>query len=88
MECQRRGVAVPDDLSIMGFGDFELAGQINPPLTTVHVDFRALGQRTGQLILELLGGGAGGGSGATAKGGPRIIDVGLSIVERASVKRG
>ena len=89
MECQRRGVVVPDDLSIMGFGDFELAGQINPPLTTVHVDFRALGLRTGQLILELLGGGTGGsGSGATAKGGPRVIDVGLSIVERASVKRG
>jgi LacI family gluconate utilization system Gnt-I transcriptional repressor len=79
MECQRRGVAVPEDLSVMGFGDFEIGGEINPPLTTVHVDFHALGRLTGETILELL------------KNGPgqpaRIIDVGLSVVERASVGR-
>lgn len=78
MECQRRGVAVPGDLSVMGFGDFEIGREINPPLTTVHVDFRALGQRTGQMILDLLPAGAG----AT----PRIVDVGLHVIERASVK--
>jgi len=78
MECQRRGVAVPDELSVMGFGDFEIGREINPPLTTIHVDFRALGQLTGQTILELLSNG--GGEGA------RIVDVGLQVVERASVK--
>jgi LacI family transcriptional regulator, gluconate utilization system Gnt-I transcriptional repressor len=78
MECQRRGVQVPGDLSVMGFGDFEIGREINPALTTIHVDFRALGQRTGQLILDLMPG--------RAKEAPRIIDVGLRVIERASVK--
>ncbi|HVY81267.1 MAG TPA: LacI family DNA-binding transcriptional regulator [Steroidobacteraceae bacterium] len=80
MECARRGVRVPEDLSVMGFGDFEIGREINPPLTTIHVDFRALGQRTGQIILELL-------SGEKAKT-PRIVDVGLKVLERASVAAG
>lgn len=77
MECQRRGVRVPEDLSVMGFGDFEIGRGINPPLTTIHVDFKALGQRTGELILDLVDeGGA---------GSPQRIDLGLRVVERASV---
>jgi len=78
LECQRQGVRIPEDLSVMGFGDFEIGAQINPPLTTVHVDFRALGQTTGQLLLELL---ATGGNDAS-----RVVDVGLRVIERASVK--
>ncbi|HTV52853.1 MAG TPA: LacI family DNA-binding transcriptional regulator [Steroidobacteraceae bacterium] len=77
MECQRRRLQVPEQLSVMGFGDFEIGTQINPALTTVHVDFRALGQRTARLLLELL-------SGATSPR-PSIIDVGLRVIERASV---
>ena len=78
MECERRGIRVPDDLSVMGFGDFEIGRIINPPLTTIHVDFKALGQRTGQLILELAKG--------VGTKSPQRIDVGLGILERASVR--
>jgi LacI family transcriptional regulator, gluconate utilization system Gnt-I transcriptional repressor len=78
MECQRRGVRVPGELSVMGFGDFEIGREINPPLTTIHVDFRALGLRTGQLILDLIPG--------RTKDTPQIIDVGLKVLERASVR--
>jgi LacI family transcriptional regulator, gluconate utilization system Gnt-I transcriptional repressor len=78
MECQRRGVNVPDDLSIIGFGDFEIGRVINPPLTTVHVDFRALGERTGKLIIDLLKPGA--------SQTPQIIDFGIKVLERASVR--
>jgi LacI family gluconate utilization system Gnt-I transcriptional repressor len=77
MECQRRGVRVPEDLSVMGFGDFEIAAEINPPLTTIHVDFTAVGQRTGKLILELLD---------DNNNKPRILDVGMRMVERSSVR--
>lgn len=77
MECQRRGLRVPEDISVMGFGDFEIGREINPALTTIHVDFTALGRRTGSMILEVL----------AADGGvdPRSIDVGLKVIERASV---
>jgi LacI family gluconate utilization system Gnt-I transcriptional repressor len=78
MECQRRGIVVPDQLSVIGFGDFEIGREINPPLTTIHVDFRALGQRTAHHILALLEGGE--------DDLPLNDDVGLSIIERASVK--
>jgi len=77
MECQRRSVAMPDRLSVMGFGDFEIGREINPALTTIHVDFRALGRRTGQTILKLLSG--------DEQEAPTIEDVGLKVVERASV---
>jgi LacI family transcriptional regulator, gluconate utilization system Gnt-I transcriptional repressor len=80
MESQRRGVRIPEDLSVMGFGDFDIGAQIIPPLTTIHVDFRALGLRTGQLLLELLA--------AEAGDAPQMIDVGLTVVERESVRRG
>lgn len=78
MECQRRGMTVPGDVSIIGFGDFEIGRVINPPLTTIHVDFHALGVRTGAMLVELLAGADG--------GVPTKVDVGLSIVERASVR--
>lgn len=79
MECGRRGVRIPQQLSVMGFGDFEIGREINPPLTTIHVDFRALGQRTGTMVLDLL---------STGKPEPpRIVDVGLAVLERASVRK-
>jgi LacI family gluconate utilization system Gnt-I transcriptional repressor len=80
MEFQRRGIRVPEELSVMGFGDFEIGAQINPPLTTIHVDFRALGERTGRLLLELLS--------ADAGDAPKMIDVGLMVVERSSIRDG
>jgi LacI family gluconate utilization system Gnt-I transcriptional repressor len=79
MECARRGIRVPGDVSVIGFGDFEISGEINPPLTTIHVDFRALGQRTGQMILDLLSAGR--------PAAPRIVDVGLKVLERGSVAK-
>lgn len=78
MQCQRQGIDVPGQLSVLGFGDFEIGSQINPALTTVHVDFKALGQRTGTLLLDLLGDEVG--------GDPQRIDIGLRVVERDSVQ--
>ncbi len=78
MECQRHGIRVPEDLSVMGFGDFEIGSVINPRLTTIHVDFKALGQRTGQLLLQLV-------NGETTLP-PQRIDVGLRVIERTSVR--
>jgi LacI family gluconate utilization system Gnt-I transcriptional repressor len=77
MELQRRGIGVPGDISVMGFGDFEIGREINPALTTIHVDFTALGGRAGRMILEVLR--------AEEQPRSRIIDVGLELVERASV---
>ena len=78
MEAQRRGVTVPDRLSVVGFGDFEVGRIINPPLTTVHVDFTGLGRRAGAALLDLL---------ASEEAAPPVrLDVGLRIIERQSVR--
>jgi LacI family transcriptional regulator, gluconate utilization system Gnt-I transcriptional repressor len=53
-ECQRRGVGVPDDISIAGFGDYEIAAVCVPSLTTINPFPREIGRRVAELILSVL----------------------------------
>lgn len=55
-ECQRRGVPVPDRISIAGFGDYEIAGVSVPSLTTINPHPRDIGARVVALIGDLLDG--------------------------------
>ncbi|MEM7022866.1 MAG: LacI family DNA-binding transcriptional regulator [Pseudomonadota bacterium] len=82
MECHRRGIKVPDDLAIAGFGDFEIGAQIVPSLTTVRIDCAGIGRRTGELLLDLLAK-----RHALAEGGQETIDVGFELIERQSTRR-
>lgn len=51
-----RGIAVPDQLSVTGFDDTELAGYLTPPLTTVRTDIGAWGRATALTALALIEG--------------------------------
>ncbi|RAR57795.1 LacI family transcriptional regulator [Paraburkholderia unamae] len=51
MQCHRRGIRVPHDMAVAGFGNFELAACCHPPITTVSVDAYGIGSRTGELLL-------------------------------------
>lgn len=55
-ECQRRGVDVPGQVSIAGFGDYEIAGISVPTLTTVNPFPSKIGAMTGDLVLAALDG--------------------------------
>ncbi|MFM7334468.1 MAG: LacI family DNA-binding transcriptional regulator [Tabrizicola sp.] len=55
-ECQRRGVRVPEDIWIAGFGDYEIAGIAVPALTTINPFPREIGARAAALILDVLDG--------------------------------
>lgn len=46
------GLAVPDDVSVVGFDDIHLASYVRPALTTVHQPIRALGQRAAEILLD------------------------------------
>jgi len=51
MEAARQaGRRIPEDLSVVGFDDIELAGCVSPPLTTVHVDKVGMGRLAVQLL--------------------------------------
>jgi len=77
IEAQARGLKVPEDLAIVGFGDQELARSVDPLLTSVRVDRPALGQAAAKALLDQLKGG---------KVSNRIIDIGFEIIQRESTK--
>ena len=52
------GLKVPDDMSITGFDDIDLAGVAFPPLTTVAVPIREMGELVGDHILARMQGAA------------------------------
>ncbi len=50
---RERGISIPDDLSIAGHDDIQLAGCIDPPLTTVGWPMYELGQQSVRYLYSL-----------------------------------
>jgi DNA-binding LacI/PurR family transcriptional regulator len=48
------GLQVPEDLSIVGFDDLDVASHSNPPLTTVHQPIRQKGEEAARLLLRMV----------------------------------
>ncbi|KUZ02489.1 LacI family transcriptional regulator [Burkholderia territorii] len=54
MACHRRGLSVPADIAVAGFGNFEVATCCHPTITTVSVDAYGIGLHTGEALLAAL----------------------------------
>lgn len=54
--AHRRGLSVPGDLSVAGFGDDAIAGFVWPPLTTIRQPTRVLGFEAADLLLATAAG--------------------------------
>lgn len=74
-EARARGLRVPQDLAVMGFGGADFAAHLEPGLSTVQVDGAGIGQRAAAQVLARCRGEA---------VAPRVVDLGFTIVERAS----
>lgn len=51
-----QGLSIPDDISIIGFGDIYLSKYLNPPLTAVKRPFRKIGNAAAELLLKRISG--------------------------------
>jgi LacI family transcriptional regulator, gluconate utilization system Gnt-I transcriptional repressor len=75
VEALHRGLRIPQELAVCGFGDADFAAHLHPSLTTVHVDGARIGRLAAQLIVQ------------RCSGKPieqPVIDLGFRIVERES----
>ncbi|PYE90049.1 LacI family DNA-binding transcriptional regulator [Phyllobacterium leguminum] len=77
-ECQRRRIAVPDELGICGFNDLEMMAVANPAITSVRTFREEMGGRAFELLLGSLNG---------APVGEGIVDLGFELVRRESTRR-
>jgi LacI family gluconate utilization system Gnt-I transcriptional repressor len=75
-EAQAGGLSVPGALAVMGFGDMPFAAHTHPALSTVRVDGAEIGRQAARFILDRVG---------NREAGPKVRDIGFSIVQRASV---
>ncbi|MEO3475426.1 LacI family DNA-binding transcriptional regulator [Roseomonas sp. CAU 1739] len=75
LECQRRGLSVPGRIAVTGIGDFDIAAEIPPGLTTVRLHAREIGRQAAGLMLRRL-------EGDTA--GDKVLDLGFELVVRGS----
>ena len=73
MEAGRR---IPQDVSVMGFDNVELASIVHPPLTTIHQPKYEIGQAAVEILLRLAGRGE--------HQGPEHRLFGVELVERQS----
>jgi LacI family gluconate utilization system Gnt-I transcriptional repressor len=55
-EARVQGIAIPERLAVCGFGDLELSGASEPPITTVGVDGAAMGRLAAERLLARLAG--------------------------------
>lgn len=71
VECQSRGIRVPEDVSIGGNGDSDLAQSFEPSITTVTVPKEVIGWEAADYLIRSLAGGVPGPS--------RLLDIGLAV---------
>ncbi|OSP55992.1 substrate-binding domain-containing protein [Pseudoruegeria sp. SK021] len=76
-ECQRRGISVPNDIAIAGFGDYEIADIAVPPLTTIDAHASEIGQQTAAMIVDLL-------QNKASPSEPRFLDITPTLLVRES----
>jgi LacI family gluconate utilization system Gnt-I transcriptional repressor len=75
IEAQSRGITVPGQLAVIGFGDLDFSADLHPALSTVRIDGTAIGRQAARFIVDRAEGRA---------PAQHVIDIGFSIVERNS----
>jgi len=56
IECREMGLEVPEDVSIVGFDNLDFTAHISPPLTTMDVPAKEMGDGAARFLLDTLKG--------------------------------
>ena len=72
-EAASRGIDVPGQLAVMGFGDLSSAAHLHPALSTVNVDGGRMGELTANALLQRL---------RDDECKPVRVDTGFTLVDR------
>ena len=75
VEARARGLSVPDDIAVIGFGDQEFAASTEPALTSIRIDRHVLGRVAANALVDRF---------AAADGLDSVHDVGFELVRRGS----
>jgi LacI family transcriptional regulator/LacI family repressor for deo operon, udp, cdd, tsx, nupC, and nupG len=54
MACRGQGIAVPGELSVIGYDDIRMVSYVTPPLTTIQQPKVQLGSLATQVMMDLL----------------------------------
>lgn len=76
-EAASRGLRVPEDLAVMGFGDLSSAAQVYPALSTVRVDGKLIGDQVARALLDRF-------EYPASAADPVRVDTGFTLVDRQS----
>ena len=71
------GPSAGQRVAVVGFGDFELADVVSPPVTVVSYDPLRIGYTAGELLLRRLAG---------RQEPPRLVEVPVSLIARGSAE--
>ncbi|WP_231699417.1 LacI family DNA-binding transcriptional regulator [Limnochorda pilosa] len=66
-------ISVPDDVSVVGYDDIDIAGMLETPLTTVGVAKRRLGQEAARILIDRLADSDAGGAPGRVVLSPQLI---------------
>lgn len=72
-EARVRGIHIPDDLALMGFGDVSFAADMAPALSTVRINGAEMGRLAARCLIDRAEG---------REVSPSVFDLGFSILER------
>jgi LacI family gluconate utilization system Gnt-I transcriptional repressor len=76
IEAGVRGIAVPQQLAVCGFGDLEVGRVIHPAISTVSVDGAEIGRTAARCLVSRLSG----------EDAPRRVEMPFQVVERGSTR--
>ncbi|MGL5948351.1 MAG: LacI family DNA-binding transcriptional regulator [Aeromonas sp.] len=78
MEAISRGIRVPEQLSIIGFGDFPSSGYLAPvTLSTINPNIGGIADRTAAMLLAMA---------QSGQDSAEIVDVGFDLIPRQSTR--